>query len=165
MVVDSLFSDILTFALLKSARGIYYYNNQALYCKNRTNKSFLLYLAEKKRHQLAFLEKIAEKSTNENFSAYEFHNNFNYLNIYITPLFNHSLRDIYTIAYDYVKKELEFFQFLKILPKNDMHHSLLDTLIDLSKDFLFDVKMGYLKMAPNTNIHNHSETIEYVLKK
>lgn len=165
MVIDSLFSDILTFGLLKSARGIYYYNNQALYCRNKTNKSFLQYLAEKKRHQLAFLEKIAEKSNNENFSSNEFHNNFNYLNIYLTPLFNHSLRDIYNTAYDYAKKELEFFQFLRILQKNAMHHSLLDALIDLSKDFLFDVKMGYLEMVPSTDIHNHSDTIEYVLKK
>ena len=164
-MVDSLFIDIITFAFLKVSESSFYYSEESKISTDRTNKLFLRYLDKKKRNQLKFIKKIAEDS-NVDITSYNGHISpeNRYLHFHLPPLKNRSLKELYTLSYENAKKELEFFQFLTILQKNSMHNSLIITLIDLTKDFLFDVKMGYINLTSGNDTFNQAATIDYVLK-
>lgn len=162
---DSLIDDILTFAFLKASEGSYYYWKQAHKCNDISKKTFLLYLAAKKKKQMNYIQRIADEAQGCIQCKKEFKNSFDYLQIYTEQLYTHPVKEIYTISYDYAKKELEFFKFLKILKKNSLHHSVLEALVDIVKDFAFEIKLGYIKLVPAPADFIHLEPIEVMLQK
>ncbi len=157
MAANSLFSDIVKLTLFKMTEAINYYQNQANRCQNITSKHFLLYIAGKKKNQRKYLGRIIKNSGFDNFlSPPEYESRRKYLNLYSIPLYKDSTREIFEIVLVNAQKELEFYQFLKVVQKNAMHNSLLNALIDLSGDFLFEVKAGYLNCTLKFDKYNHA---------
>jgi hypothetical protein len=146
------FSAILESAIRKSADSVIFFERMGETSSLIMNKAFFLYLSVKKNAQLAILEKIAycfglEKSfavegrqisecleLNENKSEEEYGTIFH---------------TIHEIAAD----ELEFYMNYAELERDTKIKSFILMLADLSKEFLFDVKIWYL---------NHKDT-PYIL--
>ena len=146
MALNSLFNDILTFALIKTNEGMVYYWEQAHNCKDLTKKIFLLYLSVKKLQILTYLKKVIKEVNSNILSQEEFADMFHYLNIYNEDLSDYSLKKTYTITSENAMKELEFFQLLKIPRKTNTQNATMDELITRLNEFLENIKTGYEKL-------------------
>ncbi len=123
-----------------------------------------MYIAGKKKTQRRYLEKIIRNSGFEiSLSPPDFEEKTNYLNLYSIPLKDYSLKEIFNSVFENAQKELEFYLFLKIVQKNDIHKTLLNMLIDLAGDFLFEVKIGYLGDTLKRDSYKHFCHFEHVI--
>jgi hypothetical protein len=148
---NSQFSVILEVALKRSGDAVRFFERKGESSQRIINRAFFLYLSVKKEAQRAILEKIAyslglekalEGKTQSNYSGLELHENEveeDYCTIFQT---------IQKIAAD----ELEFYLNYAGIENEPKVKSFIFMLADLSKEFLFDVKIWYL---------NHKESMCY----
>jgi hypothetical protein len=156
MALNSLFNDILTFALIKTNEGMVYYWEQAHKCRDLTKKLFLLYLSVKKLQTLTFLKKVIKEVNSTILSKEEFADMFHYLNIYNEELPDYSLEKVRAIASENAIKELEFFQLLKIPRKTNRQNAIMDKLISHLDLFFEDIESGYEKLIYHSPNHRSS---------
>ena len=153
MALNSLFDDILTFALIKTNEGMVYYWEQAHKCSDITKKLFLLYLSVKKLHILTYLKKVIKEVNSTILSQEEFADMFHYLNIYNEELSGYSLSEIYTMSTNNAMKELEFFQLLKVPRKTGTQNVIMGELITHLHEFGENIETGYEKLISDPANH------------
>ncbi len=112
-----------------------------------------------------YIQRIAQESQGAVQEKREFNNSYNYLQLYTDELYTHSVKEIHSTAYEYAQKELEFFKFLNILKKNVLHHSVIEALTDVIKDYAFEIKLGYIQQVPIPTDFIHLEPIEIMLHR
>jgi hypothetical protein len=138
-------TDLFKMAYVRNDEAISYFKSQAKKCKNPETKTFLHFLTGKKREQQLLLEKIVSKY-NHKISAL-IHTIPDQKRLLINQsnyLYLKKLKDIYKFAYEYAVNELDFYIHISSLVRNNLAQSALDTLMDLSKDFVFDVRLAYI---------------------
>ena len=164
-------TDLFKMAFVRNDEAISYFRSQAKKCKNPTSKMFLHFLTGKKREQHIILEKIVSKYNHKISSLI---NNIpdqkRLLVNQSNDLYLNDIRDIYKFAYEYAINELDFYIHISSLVRNNLAQSALDTLMDLSKDFVFDVRLAYIDFITKqhtrsfeTTRKNHHSAIYEVL--
>jgi hypothetical protein len=141
-------TDLFKMAYVRNEEALSYFKKQAQKCKNPANKLFLHFLTGKKREQQLILEQIASKYT-ARISSYikQVKKNPGQKRLLINQssyLYLKDLEDIYSFAYEYALNELDFYMRISCLVENNLAQSALDTIVDLSKDFIFDVRLAYI---------------------
>lgn len=167
MALNSLFNDILTFALIKTNEGMVYYWEQAHNCKDLTKKLFLLYLSVKKLQILTYLKKVIREVNSNILLQEEFVDMFNYLNIYNEDLSDYPLKKTREIASENAIKELEFFQLLKIPRKTIKQNMVMDKFITHLNEFIDTMETGYEKLISDSAHHegNISDRQDSLVKR
>lgn len=153
------FKDLFKIAYVRNYEAISYFKNQAGKCKNPANKQFLHFLTGKKREQQLLLEKIAFRynydistvTKNKPDEKRILINQSNYLYL-------KSLKEIYAFAYEYAVNELDFYTHVYSYVGNNLAQRTLDTLIDLAKDFIFDVRLAYIDFITKQHIQPFETT-------
>jgi hypothetical protein len=136
---NSPFSNVLETAFKRSAEAIKYFENKGETSTRVLNRAFYMYLSVKKEAQRTILQKIAFSLGIELLQASfvssidkDFGTN--------DEEFDGIFRTIHESAAD----ELEFYLNYAAAENDPRVKSFINMLADLSKEFLFDVKIWYL---------------------
>jgi hypothetical protein len=73
------------------------------------------------------------------------------------------IHNIFEIVYEKALDELDFYLNFLLIEKHPVISSLLLSLANLSKDFLFEVKLGYLELQSRMEMSKPEEIVEHFL--
>jgi hypothetical protein len=140
---------ILTAALKRSAEAVRFFENKGASSQRSLNRAFYLYLGVKKDAQRMILEKIAkslgiELSTSCDSSIA--HDEF--------KLYQEEYENIFNIIHEMTADELEFYLNYAAIEPAPKIKNLILMLAELSREFLFDVKIWYLNHKNGPYIKN-----------
>ena len=155
-------NELFKMAYVRNSEAISYFKSQARKCKNPINKTFLLFLSGKKRKQQILLEKIASKYNYKVSSLLkDQQDQKRHLINQSTYLFSKPLKEIYKFSYEYAVNELDFYIHISSLVRNNLSKYALNILIDLSKDFVFDIRLAYIDFISKQLKLNTTGSIDY----
>jgi hypothetical protein len=148
----SSFSNILNGSFKRASEAIRFFEKKGSSSKKVINRAFFMYLSVKKDAQRTIVEKIARSLGFEMpFSEYLADTEKKYKD---TGSVEQELEDIFAFIHEIAADELEFYLNYAAVEKDARIHSLLLMLADLSKEFLFDVKIWYLNHKAANRILN-----------
>ena len=155
-------NELFKMAYVRNSEAISYFKSQGSKCKNPINKTFILFLSGKKRGQQILLEKIASKYHYKISSLLkDQQGQKRYLINQSNYLFSKTLKEIYKFSYEYAVNELDFYIHISSLVRNNLSKYALDILIDLSKDFVFDIRLAYIDFISKQLKLNTTGSIDY----
>ena len=148
----SSFSNILNGSFKRASEAIRFFEKKGSSSKKVINRAFFMYLSVKKDAQRTIMEKIArslgfEMPLGEYLQDPE--NKFR-----DGDSVEEELEEIFAFIHEIAADELEFYLNYAAVEKDIRIHSLLLMLADLSKEFLFDVKIWYLNHKAANRILN-----------
>ncbi|MBD3393980.1 MAG: hypothetical protein GF418_17665 [Chitinivibrionales bacterium] len=125
--------------------AVRFYDQEARQCKDPVTGAYLLYLHEKKRNQLIVFEKIAGSLTGPG-GVPPGHANKRreFLAKYRKSVYMLRLVDIHDFAVKSAENDLDLFSTFLSLTDADPLRRLLWVLVELERDFLTEVRIGYL---------------------
>jgi hypothetical protein len=153
------FSAVLEAAVKRSEDAVGFFKNRGEKSRRIVNRAFYLYLSVKKDAQKAILEKIAyslglEKvpagKTRSGTGFSEFNENYEDDKNNV----DEEYETIFNIIHEKAADEFEFYLNYAAVEKEPRIRSLIYMLADLSKEFLFDVKIWYLSHKDSNSYSN-----------
>jgi hypothetical protein len=140
---------ILTAALKRYGEAVRFFENKGTSSRQSPNKAFYLYLGVKKDAQRMILEKIAESLGIEISTSCESSIADDELILYPEEYEN-----IFNIVHEITADELEFYLNYAAIERDPKIRNLILMLAELSREFLFDVKIWYLNHKNGPHLKN-----------
>jgi hypothetical protein len=137
------FSAVLEAAIKRSGDAVSFLRNRGEKSRRIINRAFYLYLSVKKDAQRAILEKIAYSLGLEKVLAGKDRSVAGYSTLNENDD-EEEYGTIFKLIYERAADEFEFYLNYAAVEKEPRIRSLIYMLADLSKEFLFDVKIWYL---------------------
>jgi hypothetical protein len=162
------FFQITQAALNRTEAAKAFFSSGARNADDSHSKTFFQQLENKKVLHLRIIEKIGRDSEllpfPINSDAPEHEDAVVYSNdhsVFRTAEPTMHIRNIFEIVYEKALDELNFYLNFLLLEKHPVITSLLLSLANLSKDFLFEVKLRYLEHQSQMEIGNPEKIVEH----
>jgi len=150
-------SDVLKVAAYRISVAVFYFSSEADKCYNKKKQNFLRSLVRKKQTQKVVLDQISKHlSLEKPLNTYIDFSDYNCIFINPIPLNTLSLKEIYTFIYQHAIEEIEFYISLIPLTSDTNIRHIINTLIDLSRNFSQSARIGYL-----TAVAEQTQTIVF----
>lgn len=150
---DSHYSRIFVSAVTRASEAVKFFEEKGASCSDGLKRAFFLYMSVKKDAQRLIIEKIARSQGIEVASEYSVSDPVAGT-LPKTAEVEDDFHDIFNIVHEIAADELEFYLNYAAVEKDTRINAILLMLADLSKEFLFNVKIWYLN-------HKDAEYIEY----
>lgn len=126
--------------------AVRFYEDQATRCSDAITSTYLLYLSEKKRSQLAVFEKVVDRRiegvtlppANTSNCRSTYHK-------YSVALCTRRLVNVYDFALNCAENDLELFRSYQTLALDKAFYNAVSLLIELERDFFFEIQIGYIE--------------------
>lgn len=145
-LVNDRYLDFLKFALHHILEVALLFENEAKLCKNPVNKTFLYFLAGKKRVQHIVLEIIAVRNQGE-YLRFSNYTKIKGKSDKIIKLSEATSDEIFKYASEKAERDLNLFASLASLEEDSITKKLLVTLTKLAKDYIKDISTGFSKFT------------------
>jgi|GEM_PF-2987350 hypothetical protein len=150
---DLHYSKIFVSAVNRASEAVRFFEEKGAACSNGLKRAFFLYMSVKKDAQRLIIEKIARSQGIEVASEHSGSDPVAGIGPQTAEV-EDDFHDIFNIVHEIAADELEFYLNYAAVEKDTRINAILLMLADLSKEFLFDVKIWYLN-------HKDAEYIEY----
>jgi hypothetical protein len=144
---------ILASAIRRASEAVKFFEERGALSESLLNRAFFMYMSVKKDAQRVIIEKIARSMGIEIahvYSALCYDDSYPLIDKELDEQFG----DIFTIIHGIAADELEYYLNYASVEKDRRKNSILLMLADLSKEFLFDVKIWYLNHKEDNSIYN-----------
>jgi hypothetical protein len=164
------FFHIIKAALNRTQAAKVFFNIGVRNAVDSHSEAFFQQLENKKDIHSRIIEKIGRDSQllpfpmNADIGEYEdtFQQSDDY-SVFQAAELSKRIQNIFEIVYEKALDELDFYLNFLLIEKHPVISSLLLSLANLSKDFLFEAKVRYLEHQSRIEIENHEKIVEHFL--
>lgn len=143
--------DILRVASYRISEAAFYFSMEAKRCSDKARQKYLKFLAIQKNTQKEVLFQIAKNLSLDisQFTWTDF-SDYRYISKDPTSLAVLPLKEIYTYTYQHAIEEMGFFILLIPYTTDPNTRHVINTFIDLSRNFHYNARREYLKVLSRT---------------
>ena len=153
--------DILKVASYRISEAAYYFSMEAKRCHDTNRQKYLRFLALEKNMQKEVLFPIAKHlSLDISRLIWTDFSDYSYISKNPAALADLSLKEVYTYTYQHAIEEMHFYISLIPFTSDTNARHIINTLIDLSRNFHHNARRKYLEVLSRSETHDNPVYME-----